>query len=178
MFFCPKSHLTQNAHPPVSLSECMHKGLAEIVCRNVSKFLSTQKLSGHMHYLCEDFVSHCMSDSGSIDTACQMVRILVEDATASDLACVLVSTDLSIAFGSIDLDSIFPILDSIYRLDRGAAVTVAFTAKHRSQELKPLAPKSPTRTMPLAWLAACRPSRQIQKSTVWFTQHITTIKIL
>ena len=64
--------------------------------------------------------------------------MLVERAAASASACVLVSTDLSNTFGSVDLNTIFPILHRIYKVDIDAATTIAYTAKYRTQKLKPL----------------------------------------
>ena len=142
----PKTENTASTQPqdwrPVTLSNSLLKGVSEVLREKCLKFLRTSGPGGGQGYTCEGYVPHTLEKDGSSETAGRMLRVSMEQALREGKAWVAVASDVSNAFGSVDMDTIFDALHTVYRIEPGTAAFLALVTKKRQQTLGPLPPRT------------------------------------
>ena len=125
---------------PVVLSDCLLKGISEVLRRVTLEFLRQPTPDGTPRYLCPNYILHTMEDQGSGPTAARMARLIMERAVRDREVVILLVLDLSNAFGSVDVDSVLSALHRVYQLDLGLSAFLAYSTKFRSQVVESAPP--------------------------------------
>ena len=125
---------------PVVLSDCLLKGVSEVLRRETLKYLQQPAPDGSPSYLCQNYILHTVEDRGSGPVAARMARLMLERAVRDREVAILLVLDLSNAFGSVDVDSVFSALHRVYQLDLGLSAFLAYCTKFRLQVVESAPP--------------------------------------
>ena len=118
---------------PIALVDCLLRGISEILRIEVLTFLRQLTDDRTPSYSSPKLINHTLESGGSCAAAIHLLRSWVEEAASSSQALVIINTDLSNAFGSVDLDTLFESLYRTFHVEPGIAAFLAYSTKYRCQ---------------------------------------------